>query len=119
MSHQLRSVAAALLLSTACRDSAGGASSLQDFGDDFLFGASIAGFQVDPGCPSLDAAICEDRHSDWYQWVTDPELIAQPGNHLSGQPLSDGPGHRELYDADFRLAGDTLGLGAMRVSIEW
>ncbi len=119
MSPQLRSVAAALLLSTACRDSAGGASSSQDFGDDFLFGAAIAGFQVDPGCPSLDAAICEDRASDWYQWVTDPELIAQPGNHLSGQPLSDGPGHRELYDADFRLAGETLGLGAMRVSIEW
>jgi beta-galactosidase len=87
--------------------------------DNFLFGAAIAGFQVDPGCPSLPAEQCEDQNSDWYQWVTDPELIAISGLHLSGDPLSMGPGHWELYEQDFALAADELNLGALRTSIEW
>lgn len=88
------------------------------FGSDFLWGAAIAGFQVDPGCPTEAAETCEDRNSDWYQWVTDPELVADGSLHLSGQPLSDGPGHHELYAQDVSLAQD-LGLGALRTSIEW
>ena len=88
------------------------------FGEEFLWGASTAGFQVEAGCPTIAAEQCEDRASDWYQWVTDPDLIADPGTYLSGQPLSDGPGHYELYEADLGRAQE-LGLGGLRVSIEW
>lgn len=100
-------------------DSSDTSAPAETFGDDFLWGASIAGFQVDPGCPTLPAEQCEDRGSDWYQWVTDPELVAETSNYLSGEPLSDGPGHFELYPQDVGLAADELGLGGLRVSIEW
>jgi beta-galactosidase len=88
------------------------------FPEDFLWGTAIAGFQVDPGCPSIDAEICEDRASDWYQWVTDPDLVAESGNHLSGEPLSAGPGHHELWAEDLDAAV-ALGTNTIRVSIEW
>lgn len=83
---------------------------------DFLWGTATAGFQVEPGCPTLSP--CEDPNSDWYQWVTDPELIAESGTHLSGEPLSAGPGHYELWEDDLDLAL-ALGTNAIRVSIEW
>ncbi len=89
------------------------------FPEGFLWGTSTAGFQVDPGCPTLSATECEDRGSDWYQWVTDAELVADPGNYLSGDPLSHGPGHYELFDQDFRLAAEDLGNNAFRMSLEW
>ncbi|MCB9780365.1 MAG: glycoside hydrolase family 1 protein [Alphaproteobacteria bacterium] len=111
-----------LLLACTGPDVAGGDSAApagRAFPDGFSWGASMAGFQVDPGCPTLPAGQCEDPHSDWYVWVTDPDLIAEPGNHLSGQPLSDGPGHWELYGADFARARDELHLGSLRNSIEW
>jgi beta-glucosidase/6-phospho-beta-glucosidase/beta-galactosidase len=113
--------ATALALALGCRDPApaGGPSGAPDFGEDFLFGAAIAGFQVDAGCPTMPAEDCEDRGSDWYQWVTDPELVAEGSNYLSGDPLSMGPGHWELYDDDFRRAKEELHLDSMRVSLEW
>ena len=43
------------------------------FPEKFYFGASTAGFQVDPGCPSSS---CVDRNSDWYQWVTSKSELA-------------------------------------------
>lgn len=88
------------------------------FGDDFLWGTATAGFQVDPGCPTLAPEACEDRASDWYQWVTDPDLVAEAGNHLSGEPLANGPGHFELWEDDLDLA-TALGTNTIRVSIEW
>lgn len=88
------------------------------FTKDFVWGASIAGFQVEAGCPTVPAEECEDRNSDWYQWVTDPELIAESGTYLSGEPLSNAPGHYELYEEDFGLANN-LGLKSLRTSIEW
>jgi len=91
----------------------------RSFGEGFLWGTAIAGFQVDPGCPTIDPAECEDRHSDWFQWVTDPDLIADSNTYLSGDPLADGPGHYELYVEDFRRAREELGTGALRTSIEW
>lgn len=87
--------------------------------DGFLWGASMAGFQVDPGCPTIPAEDCEDRGSDWYVWVTDPELVAESATYLSGQPLADGPGHWELYDDDLAMAADQLNLGSVRTSLEW
>jgi beta-glucosidase/6-phospho-beta-glucosidase/beta-galactosidase len=86
--------------------------------DGFLFGAAMAGFQVEAGCPTLPAADCEDPHSDWYQWATDPELVAEPGNFLSGDPLSLGPGYWELYEDDHRRAAEELHLDSLRISLE-
>ncbi len=89
------------------------------FPQGFLWGASVAGFQVDPGCPTLDASSCVDTRSDWYVWVTDPDLVADPATYLSGEPLSHGPGHWELFEHDYDLAKTELGLNAFRLSIEW
>ncbi len=41
----------------------------------FAFGSAIAGFQVDMGCPTIAAALCEDRASDWYQWITTKRIV--------------------------------------------
>ncbi len=89
------------------------------FPDDFLFGAAVAGFQVDMGCPTLDASACNDPNSDWYVWVTTPALIEDGGTFLSGDPVSAGPGMWELYEQDFDRAANELGLHAFRMSIEW
>lgn len=109
-----------MFLLLACTDPTDSAKADEPatFGDAFLWGTSIAGFQVDPGCPTLAPEDCEDQHSDWYQWVTDPELVADPANHLSGDPLSDGPGHHELW-ADDVVSAAALGTNALRTSIEW
>jgi len=113
----------ALILALACTGGSGDTGSTaaagRPFPDGFLWGASMAGFQVDPGCPTMAAEQCEDRNSDWYVWVTDPDLIAESGNYLSGQPLSEGPGHFELYADDLTGAARDLHLGAVRHSIEW
>lgn len=85
----------------------------------FLWGTATAGFQVEAGCPTLPAEQCEDRSSDWYQWVTDPDLGADKANYVSGQPLSAAPGMWETYDADFQAARKQLHNGAVRVSLEW
>jgi beta-galactosidase len=113
----LRAPIAACPLLLACADAP--AEGPAGFPDDFLWGAAMAGFQVDPGCPTLPAEDCEDRGSDWYQWVTDPELVADASTHVSGQPLSDGPGHWELYAEDYDRAADALGLDSLRISLEW
>lgn len=89
------------------------------FPEDFLWGTSTAGFQVEPGCPTLAPEDCEDRRSDWYQWVTDPGLLADDAVHLSDEPLSDGPGFYELYAEDLARAADELHTGAFRLSLEW
>ncbi|MCA9573598.1 MAG: family 1 glycosylhydrolase, partial [Myxococcales bacterium] len=80
---------------------------------------AVAGFQVDAGCPTLPAEDCEDRASDWYQWVTDPDLLADASTHTTGDPLSDGPGWRELYAEDLARAADELHNNGTRFSIEW
>ena len=109
-----------LALLLACTGDKGAVdSAITDFPADFLWGAAMAGFQVDPGCPSIAASECEDRGSDWYQWVTDPELVADGSTYNSGDPLSLGPGHYELFDEDFARAHDELHLSAVRVSVEW
>lgn len=85
------------------------------FPKDFAFGTATAGFQVDPGCPTRSD--CVDQASDWHQWVTDAELIADGSNHLSGDPLSMGPGHYELYEEDLDRAA-RMGT-VFRFSFEW
>jgi beta-glucosidase/6-phospho-beta-glucosidase/beta-galactosidase len=85
----------------------------------FLWGASIAGFQVDMGCPTLAAAECEDKGSDWYQMVTSPQGFQDVANIVTFQPPSAGPGHWELWEKDLDLAHDELGLTGFRLSLEW
>ncbi|MCC6749216.1 MAG: glycoside hydrolase family 1 protein [Deltaproteobacteria bacterium] len=92
---------------------------VQLFPRGFLFGTAIAGFQAEMGCPTLPAEECEDRGSDWYDWVSTPELVADGTTHLSGQPVTVGPGHWELYEKDYELAAKGLGNNAMRSSLEW
>jgi beta-galactosidase len=106
----------------ACQQPADDDDSIQPlvgFPDDFLWGTATAGFQVDMGCPTMAPELCEDRGSDWYQFVTDPDLIAEGGLYLSGDPVSLSPGHWELYDSDFGLAESQLGTNAYRLSLEW
>jgi beta-glucosidase/6-phospho-beta-glucosidase/beta-galactosidase len=85
----------------------------------FLFGAAIAGFQVEMGCPTLPAEQCEDRASDWYAWITRPELLADSSTHLAGTPPAGGPGFFELYPGDLDRAAHDLHGNALRLSIEW
>ncbi|MFC1889552.1 glycoside hydrolase family 1 protein [Thermodesulfobacteriota bacterium] len=86
----------------------------------FLFGTATAGFQVDMGCPTLPAEVCDDRASDWYQFVTSPWTRLNPLNFLAGDdPSIVGPGHWELYETDHALAADELGNNAFRMSLEW
>ena len=89
------------------------------FPEGFMFGTATAGFQVEMGCPTVPAEDCEDRHSDWYQFITSPETLESSTAHLSGEPPSGGPGHWELYEQDFDLARDELKNNAYRLSIEW
>src|SRR4051812_1661647 len=54
------------LLGPACAGDAahdGTDASSSSFPKDFMFGAAIAGFQADMGCPTLSAAGCVDRNS--------------------------------------------------------
>ncbi|MSP93298.1 MAG: glycoside hydrolase family 1 protein [Myxococcales bacterium] len=85
----------------------------------FLWGTAVAGFQVDMGCPTLPADACEDRQSDWWQWVTDPELKQDQTTFLSGQHPNVGPGMWELWPQDFDRAKNDLHNNALRLSIEW
>jgi len=71
------------------------------------------------GCPTVAAESCEDRHSDWYDWITRPALLADPSTHLAGTPPSGGPGFFELYPQDIARAADELHSNALRLSIEW
>jgi beta-glucosidase/6-phospho-beta-glucosidase/beta-galactosidase len=93
------------------------------FPRDFVFGTAIAGFQVDMGCPTLAAAQCEDRASDWYQWITTPRILDNPLLFMSKDAPSTGPGFYETYESDLELAAgqgeSQLGNDALRLSIEW
>jgi len=90
-----------------------------NFPKSFLWGTAVAGFQVEAGCPTIPASECEDPNSDWYQWVTDAELIADSSTEVSGEPLSHAPGMWETYAEDFARARDDLHTNAIRMSLEW
>lgn len=88
------------------------------FAQGFLWGTATAGFQVEPGCPTLPVEECEDGSSDWYQWVTDPS-IRDEGIPISDEPLSMGPGFYELYAQDVERAATELHSRSLRFSLEW
>jgi beta-galactosidase len=85
----------------------------------FLWGAAIAGFQVDMGCPTLSAAECEDRNSDWYDFLARRAELPDLQDRISVDPISASPGHWELYAQDFERAKSELGLNGLRISLEW
>jgi beta-galactosidase len=88
------------------------------FPDGFVWGVATAGFQVDMGCPTWSPDTCDDTASDWWQWVNDPGIVADPSLHMSGDPLSLGPGMWETFDDDVSvMAAD--GYTGLRSSIEW
>lgn len=107
--------AAALLVSTT----AGCSGEDLTLPKGFLFGSAIAGFQVEMGCPTVNAADCEDRNSDWYTWITNPALVSDPMLFIEGDPPSSGPGFFELYPQDLDRAANELHGNALRLSIEW
>src|SRR5262249_55631296 len=89
------------------------------FPHNFQFGTAIAGFQVDMGCPTTAPDRCNDPNSDWYVWVTKPELVNDPANQLSGDPPSTMPGFYELFAGDMDRAKNELRSSTLRLSIEW
>jgi beta-glucosidase/6-phospho-beta-glucosidase/beta-galactosidase len=110
----LRGVAAATV--AAC---VGGCAPDLTFPKSFVFGAATAGFQNEMGCPTIPASQCNDPNSDWYQWMTTPEIAADAMEAITGGPPSTGPGWFELYPQDFSRARNEMHLGAIRLSIEW
>lgn len=88
------------------------------FPDDFLFGAAVAGFQVEAGCPTLPEAECTDPNSDWYQWVTDPGIQAEEAMYVTGDPLSASPGMWETFEDDVAIM-QADGFSGFRMGIEW
>lgn len=114
----IRPVLLCILLLAAC-DRTREETPSRGFPEGFLWGAAVSGFQVDMGCPTMPAEKCEDRNSDWYAWVTTPELQDDPSTHLSKHPMSHSPGFWELYEQDFDRLQNELGGNAFRMSIEW
>ena len=109
-----------LLLLLACgkNDPEASPPSGQIFPAEFLWGSATAGFQVDMGCPTWPASECDDTASDWYDWVTDPGILANANLHVRGDPVSMGPGMWELLEEDAdRMKAD--GHNAYRMSVEW
>lgn len=104
-------------------DGGGDAPVVGTFPKGFVFGTAIAGFQVDMGCPTIPAERCEDRNSDWYQYVTTKRIVDNPLLFMSKEPPSAGPGFYELYEKDLDDAAgkgaSELGTSALRLSIEW
>ncbi len=92
-------------------------ASKKPFPDGFLFGTAIAGFQVEAGCPTLSPEQCEDRRSDWYQFVT--AQLPDTKSYLTEDPVSSMAGHWELFAQDYDRARSELHNNALRLSIEW
>ena len=115
-------LASVIACGTASSDDAASsdqAVSQSAFPPGFQFGSAIAGFQVDMGCPTLADAQCEDRASDWYQWITTDRILDNPILFMSKDAPKTGPGFFETYPQDIQRASDELGSNALRLSIEW
>ena len=106
-------------LGLACLISACSSSPNLKFDKSFLFGSATAGFQVEMGCPTISPDECDDRNSDWYEWVTAPELVGDSTLHITGETPDHGPGFYELYAQDLDRAANELHHNGFRLSIEW
>ncbi|MDK2951250.1 MAG: beta-galactosidase [Kosmotogales bacterium] len=81
------------------------------FSDDFYFGASMSGFQVEMGNPKY-----VDKNTDWYHWATSKAIIDQ--GLVSGDNPTDGPDYFSNYELCHDLAKE-CGMKMLRVGIEW
>ncbi|WP_041083589.1 beta-galactosidase BgaS [Thermotoga profunda] len=82
------------------------------FPKDFLFGASMAGFQVEMGYAGEDT----DPNTDWFVWVREPENLLTGA--VSGHLPEYGVGYWNNYPVLHQLAVD-FGMNALRTNIEW
>ena len=83
------------------------------FPANFLWGASISGFQFEMG----DSIGCNvDSGSDWYLWVHDPVNIRK--GTVSGDMPENGVNHWNLYEKDSNMAR-AIGFNGLRIGIEW
>jgi beta-glucosidase/6-phospho-beta-glucosidase/beta-galactosidase len=71
------------------------------------------------GCPTIPADECEDRNSDWFEYITSPWIKLNPSLFMKGDPTSLGPGFYETYRDDLSRARNELGSNAIRISLEW
>lgn len=88
------------------------------FPEGFAWGTATAGFQVEMGCPTWPEAECTDPASDWYQWVTDPAIVADGGLFVTGEPVTAGPGMWETFEDDVAIMTADHH-STFRMSIEW
>ncbi|MFN3284544.1 MAG: family 1 glycosylhydrolase, partial [Pseudothermotoga sp.] len=82
------------------------------FGENFLFGASMAGFQVEMGYARDDV----DPNTDWFVWVREPENLITGA--VSGHLPEYGVGYWNNYPLLHQLAVD-FGMNALRTNVEW
>ncbi|HOK84310.1 MAG TPA: beta-galactosidase BgaS [Pseudothermotoga sp.] len=82
------------------------------FPKDFLFGASMAGFQVEMGYARGDV----DSNTDWFVWVRDPENLMTGA--VSGHLPEYGVGYWNNYPVLHQLAVD-FGMNVLRTNVEW
>ncbi|WP_179944395.1 beta-galactosidase BgaS [Kosmotoga pacifica] len=80
------------------------------FDKEFLFGASISGFQFEMGGKIIDP------NTDWFKWVHDKYI--QESGIVSGHLPEDGPNYWEHYPEvhDLAVKGN---FNALRIGIEW
>jgi len=113
MSRGARIAALVWLVSTALFVLAPAAQAGRDFPKGFLFGTASSGFQSEAGGKPANV----DRRSDWFQFTTDPGLIADGA--VSGDRISRGPGFLNVWRSDLDRAAEGLGNNAIRLGIEW
>ena len=82
------------------------------FPKDFLFGASMSGFQFEMGYGGDD----RDDNSDWYVWVREPENLIN--GVVSGDLPEYGVGYWKNYEKIHQLAVE-LGMDIIRIGMEW
>jgi len=80
------------------------------FNEDFLFGASMSGFQFEMGGNTMDP------NTDWFLWVHDQYL--QENNVVSGDLPENGLNYWERYSEIHALALEA-GFNVLRIGIEW
>lgn len=82
------------------------------FSKEFLFGASLSGFQFEMGENKKDI----DENTDWFVWVRDFENLIN-GN-VSGDLPENGAGYMSNYPQIHQLAQDFC-FNLLRIGIEW
>jgi beta-glucosidase/6-phospho-beta-glucosidase/beta-galactosidase len=80
--------------------------------EEFLFGASLSGFQFEMGG---DREII-DENTDWFRWVHDEMNILT--GVVSGDLPEDGPGYWRNFNAFHDLA-EEAGMNSLRIGVEW